>query len=405
MPLETLEEVRLLSNLESNRHKLLQIVLFGQPELDDHLAVPNMRQLRERITHGFRLEPLVRADIDSYVDFRMRAAGYRGPTLFAPQAMKRIARVSEGLTRRINILADKALLAAFADGAHQVTAQHARRAIRDSEFAGRRGLPRKWLLLGAGLAAGLLAGGAIHLYYYYSHPNAPQGGTATPAAAIPTAPPASATPLGGSPGAPVAAPAVTASAPATAPSAGPLPASVPPVTAELHSAVQQSAPPATPLEPPAPPVAAPPLPPAAAPTAAAPTSPEAKPAAVVRAADEPGGPVPPASGKLAQERFAATQQWLKTAPTGHYTIQLLTVRAADMQTLERFLRQAAERVDIEQIRVYSVKIGGEQHYSATYGLYPSLEATIDAMGDLPSTFKARGPYHRSVTLMRRQNQE
>jgi type II secretory pathway predicted ATPase ExeA/septal ring-binding cell division protein DamX len=399
MPLETLEEVRLLSNLESNRHKLLQIVLFGQPELDDHLALPSMRQLRERITHGFRLEPLVRADIDSYVDFRMRAAGYRGPNLFAPRAMKRIARVSEGLTRRINILADKALLAAFADGAHQVTAQHAQRAIRDSEFAGRRGLPRRWLLLGAGLAAGLLAGGAIHLYYYYGQPNTPRGGTAAPAATIPTAPPPSATPLGASPDAPVAGPAATASAPATAPSASPLPASVPPVTAALASAVQQSAPPTPSLEPPTPPVAAPPSP------LAPPPSPEPRPAAVVGAPDAHAGPVPPASGKLAQERFAATQQWLKTAPTGHYTIQLLTVRAADTQTLERFLRQAAERVDIEEVRVYSVKIGGEQHYSATYGLYPSLEATIDAMGDLPSTFKARGPYHRSITLMRRQNQE
>ena len=64
MPIETLEEIRLLSNLESNRHKLLQIVLFGQPELDEHLALPNMRQLNERITHSFKLEPLVRSDVD-----------------------------------------------------------------------------------------------------------------------------------------------------------------------------------------------------------------------------------------------------------------------------------------------------------------------------------------------------
>ena len=162
MPLETLEEIRLLSNLESNRHKLLQIVLFGQPELDAHLGLPNMRQLKERITHSFRLEPLIRSDIDSYVDFRMRAAGYRGPRLFVPQAMKVIARTSEGLTRRINILADKSLLAAFADGEHQVRRTHARAAVRDSEFATSRRLPAKWWLLGVGLAAGLLVGAAIH---------------------------------------------------------------------------------------------------------------------------------------------------------------------------------------------------------------------------------------------------
>ena len=63
--------------------KLLQIVLFGQPELDEHLTLPHMRQLKERITHSFRLEPLLRSDVEAYLDFRMRAAGYRGPNVFA----------------------------------------------------------------------------------------------------------------------------------------------------------------------------------------------------------------------------------------------------------------------------------------------------------------------------------
>jgi type II secretory pathway predicted ATPase ExeA len=70
MPRETLEEIRLLSNLETSRHKLLQIVLFGQPELDDHLNTADLRQLMERITHGFCIEPLVRGDIERYIDFR-----------------------------------------------------------------------------------------------------------------------------------------------------------------------------------------------------------------------------------------------------------------------------------------------------------------------------------------------
>lgn len=82
MPSESLEEIRLLSNLESNRHKLLQIVLFGQPELDVHLDRPHMRQLKERITHSFKLRPLLQADIENYVDFRMRTAGYRGTDAF-----------------------------------------------------------------------------------------------------------------------------------------------------------------------------------------------------------------------------------------------------------------------------------------------------------------------------------
>lgn len=135
MPIETLEEIRLLSNLESNRHKLLQLVLFGQPEINATLARADMRQLRERITHNFNLEPLVRDDIAAYLDFRMRAAGYRGPQVFSPAAVKRIAAASLGLTRRINILADKALLAAFAGGGHRVDTKEAGAALRDTEFS------------------------------------------------------------------------------------------------------------------------------------------------------------------------------------------------------------------------------------------------------------------------------
>ena len=163
MPDETLEEIRLLSNLESNRHKLLQIVLFGQPELDEHLDTASMRQLKERVTHSFQLEPLVRSDIDSYVDFRMRAAGYRGPKVFSRDAIKHIARASEGLTRRVNILADKALLAAFARGTHAVTAVEVKRATRDSEFYRPRSQWQKIRIGAAALAAGLVLGWGTHL--------------------------------------------------------------------------------------------------------------------------------------------------------------------------------------------------------------------------------------------------
>jgi len=134
MPPETLEEIRLLSNLESNRHKLLHIVLFGQPELDEHLSQKNMRQLKERITHNFALDPFLRSDIGSYLMFRMRAAGYHGPDLFTPGAIQLISHASEGLTRRINILADKALLSAFSEDKHQIDAKQVNTAIHDAQF-------------------------------------------------------------------------------------------------------------------------------------------------------------------------------------------------------------------------------------------------------------------------------
>lgn len=134
MPPESLEEIRLLSNLETNRHKLLHIVLFGQPELDERLCTPQMRQLKERITHNFALEPLRRNDIGNYLMFRIRAAGYRGPDLFTPGAIQLICNASEGLTRRINILADKALLSAFSENKHQIDKKQVKAAISDAQF-------------------------------------------------------------------------------------------------------------------------------------------------------------------------------------------------------------------------------------------------------------------------------
>jgi len=140
MPIETLEEIRLLSNLETNDYKLLQMVLFGQPELDNKLRLPSIRQLKERITHNFYLDPFPAADVYSYLNFRMRAVGYRGPDLFTPKAANNIERKSNGLTRRINILADKALLAAFSDGGHDINAKHINLAAKDSDF----GQQRNW---------------------------------------------------------------------------------------------------------------------------------------------------------------------------------------------------------------------------------------------------------------------
>ena len=156
MPPETLEEIRLLSNLETNRHKLLHIVLFGQPELDERLAENGMRQLTDRITHHFALEPLRRDDVGAYLMFRLRAAGYRGPDLFTPQAVRLLAKASQGLTRRINILADKALLAAFSDGKHLVDARRMQAAIRDARFSPMGG-KRRGALVAAGVAAATVA--------------------------------------------------------------------------------------------------------------------------------------------------------------------------------------------------------------------------------------------------------
>ena len=134
MPLETLEEIRLLSNLETSHFKMLQMVLFGQPELDENLAKRQIRQLKERITQHFSLDMFDKKDIQSYLNFRMRAAGFKGADLFNTRNAGVIARYSKGLTRRINILADKALLAAFADDSEQIKPKYIKMAAKDSQY-------------------------------------------------------------------------------------------------------------------------------------------------------------------------------------------------------------------------------------------------------------------------------
>lgn len=120
-----------------------------------------MRQLKERITHNFGLEPLVRDDIANYLDFRMRAAGYRGPSVFSLPALKLITQSSLGLTRRINIIADKSLLAAFSNGSHLIGAKEAQAAIKDCDFSdatyrGRASNRVRLLWLSAAILAAIL---------------------------------------------------------------------------------------------------------------------------------------------------------------------------------------------------------------------------------------------------------
>ncbi len=152
MPLDTLEEIRLLTNLETARNKLLQIVLFGQPELDEHLNLASMRQLKERITHSFEVPAMAPELVPEFLDFRLRAAGYQGQPAFTAEAARLIARASKGIVRRINILADKALLAAFAADAAVVSARHAQEAIQESPYGSKNGI-KSWFTTGRITAA------------------------------------------------------------------------------------------------------------------------------------------------------------------------------------------------------------------------------------------------------------
>jgi MSHA biogenesis protein MshM len=139
MPIQTLETLRLISNLETEKRKLVQIVLFGQPELDKQLEAPSVRQLRQRIVFHYCLPGLRRAELGDYVDHRLRVAGYHGGRLFSSFARSALYRHSGGMPRLVNILAHKALLAAFGEGSNEICLRHVRAAARDTEGARRGG--------------------------------------------------------------------------------------------------------------------------------------------------------------------------------------------------------------------------------------------------------------------------
>jgi len=133
MPDELLEQVRLLSNLETDERKLLQIVLIGQPELRTMLDSPRLRQLRQRITIRYHLGPIGRQETEAYILHRLQVAGSNGRPTFSRAALRRIHRYSCGLPRLINAVCDKALLCGFVEGRDHLGWPQIRRAIRDLE--------------------------------------------------------------------------------------------------------------------------------------------------------------------------------------------------------------------------------------------------------------------------------
>jgi type II secretory pathway predicted ATPase ExeA len=348
MPLETLEEVRLLSNLETSQHKLLQLVLFGQPELDAVLARADMRQLRERITHNFSLDPLGRDDIAKYLDFRMRTAGYRGPDVFSPNAVKLIADASQGLTRRVNILAEKSLLAAYAEGIHQITPKQVDAAIRDAQYEQPLRGWRRWLPIAAGM---FLVVGMAGLVAWLKQEG-------KPVAAVP-------------PPVPPQAEAMPAATAATS-----LPASLP----------APSISPATPAQ----------------------TESFAKPvAATIPSVDESPALSREApasvSGQLnsaAQQRLEETRQWIAATAGNRWFIQLLATGGDQINEAQQYLAKADTLLQPEHAGLYIAESGKGQRLGVVYGDFPSRQAANRAAERLPAELRTNKPFPRQVLWLK-----
>lgn len=151
LPDASLEAIRLFGNLETESSKLLQVVLFGQPELDGRLRSDDLRQLRQRITFSYRLRPLLRDETRAYLEYRLSASGYRGVPVFSAAAVRRLWRASRGIPRLINILAHKSLMLAYGQGERQVGTALVNAAIKDTEDASTT-IPLHWWLMWAVLA-------------------------------------------------------------------------------------------------------------------------------------------------------------------------------------------------------------------------------------------------------------
>lgn len=359
MPLATLEEIRLLSNLETKQDKLLQIVLFGQPELDANLNQPHIRQLRERITHSFHLGPLQTKDVGEYLIFRLRAAGYHGPHLFSDSAIKKLSKAAEGLVRRVNILADKALLAAFADNVYLVTPKYVKAAINDSEFGIKTDHRKKhliWALVLIGLLLVLSISLALqqHRHMQASKDIAQQAvvkkaePVKTISAEITPAKTTNETPAQQVAG-PIASPAAVAQVQSTA-------APAVPSTSAVNKLVS-----ATPAE-------------TVKPSESAPQT-------------------------LVSKRLELTKAWLLSAPPETITLQiksLPTGDAAQEAQLQAELEKLAQQLEMDNIYLYRKNQNGEVLSVIVYGAYAQRNEALMVLNKLPTQIKSNHPYLRTV---------
>ena len=332
MPPDTLEELRLLYNLQVGNAKLLQIVLFGQPELNAKLDQPNMRQLKDRIVHHFNIQPLSRNVLESYLMFRMRAAGYHGPNIFSPNSLKLIASASNGLMRRVNVLADKSLLAAFVDDTHNIEARHVQAAMRDSEIITTPALSDKKLILAGSFAAILLLAMAAWWMLHKSEmplqpsrvqsqmqdKSSTQDKLLPPAAATPsTEPQVTAQPMNATP--PVS---TAGNANRTAP--------VPPLPSDSKPSTQQYS--------------------------------------------------------LFEQRLTAGKQLLEQKQAVA-SIQLFYNVEIRQERIERFLKRADALGVLSEIYLLPAKISGKDGLRVIYGAYPSVQAAHNAFKDLPARYQ------------------
>ena len=171
LPLPVLEEIRILSNLETEKEKLLQIILMGQVELKEKLSLPRLRQLNQRISIRYHLDPLAREEVPRYIQHRLTVAGASGDIHFTSGALREIYHYSQGIPRLINLASDRALLAGYADQSREIQRETVIKGLKSLEGEGAprsRGAFKQRLTMGIACLLIFLLGVFVASFFLYS---------------------------------------------------------------------------------------------------------------------------------------------------------------------------------------------------------------------------------------------
>lgn len=377
-----LEELYRLASPGNVSFKLVQVVLFGQPELDVLINQPQLRNFREQITHNFLLTHLNKTEVGDYLLFRLRVAGYRGPQVFSKNALKQVYNASGGSIRRINILADKALLAAFLDNTHLVGSEQIEVALRESWFEPVKSgyLPKKsYLIL---LLGSVLLTMILWLLKWQ-----------------------------------------TASAPATPPTIAVAPVTVAPISpvAVVAGNERKVEPSLRALQEP--------LPAAVAPTATMPDLPQPNsktqgdtlvPATQKRKPSGGGEPenagkkkagaerilpaqtpqsTPPMTENSLQSRLDKSSEWLRKQDDSLYTVQL-AITSPELALAEIQRIHAKSPLKAEMVAAYRTIADGKPMINIVSGVYPSMREAREAVASLPPQLLEYSPLIRTFKGIR-----
>ncbi|WP_181320544.1 AAA family ATPase [Nitrosospira sp. Nsp2] len=362
LPEETLEALETLSERQS-RHKALRIILVGRTRLDETLALPQMRKVRDQVTHHFSLQPFTAKVVKNYLTWRLCAVGYRGSDIFVPRAIRLITMASWGRIPQLDVLATNSLRVAYADQSPVIDASHVKAAIKDVGI--KHGLSwRNWRLAqdlpdrrrggaGAVLSVMPLAAAALLGWNVLRSP-----ATSNSAATAPV-------PFEASASAPLLAPVPSSAYPSTV--TGVISSSPPSATAAVVPSNVAAETKAHVLVP----------------------TPDKQPAPAVQHSTTASiGGVKLTGYELLEQRVEATAKAFGTTARDAYTIQLFSTDNVQPDRMERFLSRARSLVDLSDLYVYPVTNGGKAKFRVTYGVYASRDQATAAVAVLPEKYQA-----------------